>query len=214
MEPETSAAAAEAAADEHEQVVEETKTSEASLPSADDVATNTADDTTTDITTTPAAEPLPLDWTQLGVKADEAMPLRFPHDVAEILPTDLDICIVGTAGQKITQIPKDFSSQQKQSDNTVNPDLETLVLRSHLITKMQGLEGFTKLELLELYDNQVQALESLEGPGPNLRVLDMSYNSIKDMTPVSLCVNLKELCKLNDMDCIVVGCHFTACYCS
>lgn len=130
----------------------------------------------------------PLEWTQLGVKADDAMPLRYPHDVAELLPTDLDICVVGTAGQKITQIPPDFWK-------LCNPNLETLVLRSHLISKMQGIEGFTKLELLELYDNQVQALECLEVPGPKLRILDMSYNSIRDMSPVGLCGNLQELCK-------------------
>ena len=133
-------------------------------------------------------EELPLDWTKIGVKADDAMPLRFPHDVAEILPEDDDICIVGTAGQKITQIPKDFSK-------LCNPNLQSLVLRSHLIHKMQGLDDFRCLDVLELYDNQVEALESLEGPGPCLRVLDMSYNSIRDMAPVSLCPNLQELCK-------------------
>ena len=133
---------------------------------------------------------LPLDWTKLGVKADDAMPLRFPHDVADILPTDVDICIVGTAGQKITQIPKDFSQH-------CNKELETLVLRSHLISKMQGLEQFTKLQVLELYDNQVQSFgPSLEGPfAAQLLVLDMSYNSIRDMAPVSHCTNLKELCE-------------------
>ena len=138
------------------------------------------------------ATEFPLDWTQLGVKADDALPLRYPHDVAEILPTDVDICIVGTAGQKITQIPPDFGRQCGNAGI-----LETLILRSHMISKMQGLEEFTKLELLEFYDNQVQALECLEGPGPNLRVLDMSYNSIRDMAPVSLCANLQELCKSN-----------------
>ncbi len=133
-------------------------------------------------------EGLPLDWTNIGVKADDAVPLRFPHDVAEISPDDTDICIVGTAGQKITQIPKDFSK-------LCHPKMQSLVLRSHLIQKMQGLDQFTNLEVLELYDNQLQALDSLEGPGPNLRVLDMSYNSIRDMAPVSLCPNLQELCK-------------------
>lgn len=132
---------------------------------------------------------LPLDWTQLGVKADEAMPLRYPHDVSEwSLEEDLDICIVGTAGQKITQLPKDFYTQ-------CHPKLETLVIRSHLISKLQGLQGLTNLDTLEFYDNQIQALDCLEGPGPKLRVLDMSYNSIRDMTPVSLCLNLQELCK-------------------
>jgi Leucine-rich repeat (LRR) protein len=60
---------------------------------------------------------------------------------------------------------------------------------------MQGLQNFTKLDLLELYDNMLEALECLEGPGPSLRVLDMSYNEIRDMAPVALCANLQELCK-------------------
>jgi Leucine-rich repeat (LRR) protein len=133
------------------------------------------------------ASDLPLDWTHLGVKADDAMPLRFPHDVAEWSMDDLDICIVGTAGQKITQLPKDFYTQ-------CNPQLETLVIRSHMISVMQGLEGLKQLDTLELYDNQVQALDCLEGPGQSLRILDMSYNAIRDMAPVRLCSNLQELC--------------------
>ena len=32
-------------------------------------------------------------------------------------------------------------------------------------------------------------------PGTNLRVLDISYNVIRDMGPVSLCPNLQELCE-------------------
>lgn len=136
-----------------------------------------------------ASEALPLDWTQMGATEDDALPIRYPHDVDEALnETDEDICIVGTAGEKITVLGNTFSSK-------CNPNLESLVLRSHLIKKMQGLEKFTKLNLLELYDNMVEALECLEGPGPSLRVLDMSYNSIRDMSPVKLCPNLQELCK-------------------
>ena len=131
---------------------------------------------------------LPLDWTQLGVPADEAMPLRYPHDVTEIDNDETDIYVVGTAGQKITVIGNDFSTK-------CNPKLEQLILRSHLIRKMEGLERFTSLKLLEFYDNQIEALASLEGPGPTLTTLDMSYNVIKDMSPVSLCPNLTELCK-------------------
>lgn len=62
------------------------------------------------------------------------------------------------------------------------------------------------LELLELYDNMVDELRELDGgekdgdgvglPGRNLRVLDISYNVIRDMGPVSLCPNLQELCEL------------------
>jgi Leucine-rich repeat (LRR) protein len=135
---------------------------------------------------------LPLDWTELGVGADEALPLRYPHDVAEIFVDDVDICVVGTAGQKITVMGRDFSSK-------CDPHLKTLVLRSHLIKTMQGLESFKELDLLELYDNMVQALECLEACGPTLRVLDMSYNVIRHMTPVAICENLQELCKKRDI---------------
>lgn len=132
---------------------------------------------------------LPLEWTQMGEGAtSEAMPIRYPEDVADIFPEELDICIVGTAGQKITVMSDDFYKK-------CNPNLESLVLRSHLIKYIKGIQGFGKLELLELYDNQLQELSCLEVPGPNLRVLDMSYNAIRDMSPVSVCVNLTELCK-------------------
>jgi hypothetical protein len=131
---------------------------------------------------------LPLDWTKLGHPAeDPPPPKRYPHDVMDLFPEDEEIVIVGTAGQKITNIGEDFSEKW-------NPQLSQLVLRSHLIKKMQGLENFKQLELLELYDNMVDSLDCLEGPGPSLRTLDMSYNVIRDMEPVALCPNLKELC--------------------
>jgi Leucine-rich repeat (LRR) protein len=131
---------------------------------------------------------LPLEWAQLGSTAQEAArPIRYITDVAEISPQDLEICIVGTAGQKITHMGKDFSKH-------VSPQLTQLILRSHLIKVMEGLQGLEQLELLELYDNQVEALACLESCGPNLRVLDMSYNVIRDMQPVHLCQNLQELC--------------------
>lgn len=132
--------------------------------------------------------PLPVDWTQLGVETT-APPVRYPSDVADIDADDDELVIVGTAGQKITVLGDAFSS-------LLNPALSSLVLRSHLIRKMQGLQGLTKLQVLELYDNQVDALECLEDCGPSLRVLDMSYNVIRDMSPVQLCPNLKELCTL------------------
>ena len=137
-------------------------------------------------------EALPLDWTRLGNPEGAPQPIRYPADVAEILPEETDVCIVGTAGQKITCIGKEFS-------RTINASMESLILRSHLIKKLEGLQCFTNLQLLELYDNQVDALTGLdEGPngcpGSTLRVLDMSYNSIRDMQPVSFCPNLQELC--------------------
>ena len=140
-------------------------------------------------------EGLPLDWTQLGVDADDAMPLRYPHDVVagdELrLPEkyDDDICIVGTAGQKITVIGNDFSRRCEFDPLR----LKKLTFRSHLIQTMEGLDGFTNLESLELYDNMVQKFSGLEAFKDTLRILDISYNVIRDLSPVSICENLTEL---------------------
>jgi Leucine-rich repeat (LRR) protein len=135
---------------------------------------------------------LPLDWTQLGDK-DKAPKIRYPSDVTEIDPSEEELIVVGTAGQKITNMGPDLYKE-------LNPELKQLVLRSHVIRKMEGIQGLASLELLELYDNQVDALQCLDegndgAPGPTLRVLDMSYNVIRDMQPVQLCPNLQELCK-------------------
>ena len=148
---------------------------------------------------------LPLDWTQLGVNTTSGddnnnsgdhppIVLRFPSDVVDIPMEETELCIVGTAGQKITVIGNDFS-------RTVNTEMTSLILRSHIIRKMEGLQYFTKLDLLELYDNQIDTLGNLNdgvngSPGATtLRVLDMSYNSIRDMQPVQFCPHLQELCK-------------------
>lgn len=148
--------------------------------------------------------PLPLDWTRVqphhSKQADgdedddhEHDVIRYPWDVAEIPDDEDEVIVVGTAGQKITRMGLDLGKR-------CSPGLKKLVLRSHLIRTMEGLSEFKQLELLELYDNMVDKLESLDegencAPGPTLRVLDMSYNVIRDMAPVMLCPNLRELCK-------------------
>lgn len=56
-----------------------------------------------------------------------------------------------------------------------------------------------KLEVLELYDNQITELRELDGGVgggvgvTNLKVLDISYNVIRDMGPLTYCPNLQEL---------------------
>jgi len=136
---------------------------------------------------------MPLGWTQLGTTDGNDAPLiRYPSDVADLDPSETEVCVVGTAGQKITHLGKDLSRR------VLNPQLKSLIFRSHLIRTMEGLDHFECLELLELYDNQVTALEGLDSgkdglPGKTLRVLDMSYNVIRDMDPVALCPNLQEL---------------------
>jgi hypothetical protein len=155
--------------------------------------------------------PLPLEWTQLACP-DAAAPspvdtIRYPWDVMDLPASDANMdCleIVGTSGQKVTRMGSDLSKRY--------PNLESLVLRSHLIRTMDGLANFKKLEVLELYDNMIDELKDLnnesdEGtdangdgvaggiPGKLLRVLDISYNVIRDMRLIEFCPNLQELCK-------------------
>ena len=154
---------------------------------------------------------LPLGWTQMGPEAVEPSPadrVRYPWDVVEedgggnnahlaFPPPGGELIVVGTAGQKITRM----GGQQLVA--RCGADLTRLVLRSHLLRRMDGMGGFDRLELLELYDNQIEALEGLDDgdggkPGVTLRVLDMSYNVIRDMGPVRLCPNLEELYLANN----------------
>lgn len=137
---------------------------------------------------------LPLEWTQLGKSKDEKEPpIRYLEDVTDVNPEEEELILVGTAGMKITNMGPNFST-------LLNPNLKQLVLRSHMIHKMEGLQGLKHLELLELYDNQIEVLASLDegedgAPGSTIQVLDMSYNVIRDMTPVQVCPNLVDLCK-------------------
>ena len=166
--------------------------------------------------------PLPLDWTRLNECNDSNAPptnsvIRYPWDVAEIDIDDTYLTLVGTAGQKITRMGSNLHEH-------VSPNLTHLVLRSHLIRTMEGIRNLEHLELLELYDNMIDELRELdvvrrgsdeaivveedvgEGekrinesiellPRTELRVLDISYNVIRDMGPIALCPNLQELCK-------------------
>jgi len=73
----------------------------------------------------------------------------------EIDPTDTQLTVVGTAGQKITRMGRNLNEH-------VAPNLTHLVLRSHLIRTMEGIAGMKQLELLELYDNMVDELRELD----------------------------------------------------
>lgn len=105
-----------------------------------------------------------------------------PHDVAAIAEDDEVIYIVGTRGQKVTQI-RGLEGMKRLRD---------LVLRSCLIRDMQGVEVLSSLHKLELYDNAIESLCGLTTLS-NLRVLDMSYNSVRDMSPVAACPLLEEI---------------------
>ena len=142
---------------------------------------------------------LPMDWTQMGGGSEQEKiqeRIRSPSDVMDISndPSETYLEAIGTAGLKITNMGKDLYK-------FVSPNLTHLIFRSHLIRKIEGLKGLVNIELLELYDNQIEYLEGLdaddEGPGANLKIFDMSYNMIREMKPVQNCPHLMELCKSN-----------------
>eukprot|EP00518_Triparma_eleuthera_P022598 CAMPEP_0197565836 /NCGR_PEP_ID=MMETSP1320-20131121/32842_1 /TAXON_ID=91990 /ORGANISM="Bolidomonas sp., Strain RCC2347" /LENGTH=428 /DNA_ID=CAMNT_0043127857 /DNA_START=74 /DNA_END=1356 /DNA_ORIENTATION=+ len=134
----------------------------------------------------PDGSSLPLDWTNMGVGADDdCHPLRLPIDVVDqdaFDPEDDHLAIIGTSGHKVTKI-----------GGLEDLKLRVVCLRSHLIEAMEGLGCFSEtLEQLELYDNQISALEQLDKM-PKLTSLDMSFNVIRSMAPVAHCVHLTEL---------------------
>jgi len=160
------------------------------------------------ITVTPPE--MPIEWTKLGEgTSSNSRPIRYPSDVMEIStdPEETYLEIIGTAGQKVTNMGKDL-------DRLCSPNITHLILRSHLITKMEGFSAFQKLELLELYDNAIEVLDGLDAGnnvradsgggeevccvGETLKTLDMSYNVIRDMDPVKFCPNLVELYLANN----------------
>ena len=164
---------------------------------------NETDGTTTTTSDPPRqAQVLPIDWTQLSSSdaANGSTPaadrIRFVLDVMDEqeLKESTEIIAVGTQGHKITHMEENLHA-------LLNPNIEQLILRSHLIRKMNGLKStqqqnvLQSLKLLELYDNQIEYLEGLEGL-VNLQTLDMSYNVIRDMEPVKTCSHLQELCTL------------------
>jgi len=54
------------------------------------------------------------------------------------------------------------------------------------------VENLFTLKKLELYDNHIQKISHLENL-TNLTILDLSFNSIRDISPVSACPLLQEL---------------------
>ncbi len=105
-----------------------------------------------------------------------------PADVTDISDEDTYIQVIGTQQGKVTEI--------KGLEGCKN--LDTLILRSCLVRNMSGIETLSKLEKLELYDNQLTHISFVENL-PVLKILDISFNSIRDMSPVSCLTTLEEL---------------------
>ena len=106
--------------------------------------------------------------------------------IGEIPPGEESIFVIGTQGAKVTVI---------RGLEPWSATLKSLVLRSNLISSLSGVETLTNLEKLELYDNCVEELQSieLEPLGAKLLILDLSFNSIRSMAAVSCCPMLHEL---------------------
>lgn len=142
-------------------------------------------------------EDLPLDWTRLSTAIDcwsspppppsssttskrthAPPPKRYPQDV---VPSDTFsstqttyIEIVGTAGQKITEIGSTFHTLVNAKETS------HLILRSHLIQSMKGIQYFPNLYLLELYDNHIEVLEELGPPDEEDETLKIQQNKKDD----------------------------------
>merc|ERR1712151_11396 len=147
---------------------------------------------------------LPTDWTNINQTAGPACRIVFPWDIIDETPytasnNDDDdpsnaevISIIGTTGQKITKMGNDLSKYYSSTK------LKTLVFRSHIIRKIEGLANLQCLEVLELYDNAIDSLDGLNDddggvPCKALHILDMTWDVIRDMGPVQFCPNLVEL---------------------
>lgn len=111
------------------------------------------------------------------------LPVVLPRDVEGYYEDSEEVYAVGTNGRKCTLVA---------GLDHLGSSLKELVLRSHVITRMEGIGSLVNLTKLEFYDNQIEALEQLESL-PQLTILDMSYNSIRSMAPVANCVKLQEI---------------------
>lgn len=61
------------------------------------------------------------------------------------------------------------------------------------MSQIEGLEENIQLEKLELYDNHIENITGISHLR-NLRILDLSFNAIREMIPlVDICPMLEEL---------------------
>lgn len=128
-----------------------------------------------------------------------------PKDITDIADEDDIVYIIGTKDGKVTKIAG-LEKLTKLKVRIFQPSptfslvltslsytLQILVLRSCLVSKIEGLETNILLEKLELYDNTIEDIPSLHFLS-NLRILDLSFNSIRTMEAIQYCSpHLEEL---------------------
>ena len=71
-------------------------------------------------------------------------------------------------------------------------NIKGLTIMNSGITKIEGLENKTNLEVLKLSDNQISKIEGLE-KCKNLKYLELVNNQITDITPLAVNDRLKEI---------------------
>ena len=149
--------------------------------------------------------------------------IRYPWDVADIDIADTNLTLVGTSGQKITRMGSNL--HEHVSPNLTHLVLRSHLIRTmeglRTMEHLELLELYDNMidELRELdvvhrgHEIAAEAVGEdvqedgnspkssskdkieLALPRTKLRVLDISYNVIRDMGPIALCPNLQELCK-------------------
>ena len=94
------------------------------------------------------------------------------------------ISYVGTSGLKVTIL---------EGLDTHKGRLTKLSLRSNLVAECKEVAAHgASLKHLELYDNRLRSLRGIEHC-PFLEVIDVSYNGSRDLAPVAVCFQLREL---------------------
>ena len=119
--------------------------------------------------------------------ADEKGPAERLVTIFEATTVEKDasvISYVGTSGLKVTIL---------EGLDTHKGRLTKLSLRSNLVAECKEVAAHgASLKHLELYDNRLRSLRGIEHC-PFLEIIDVSYNGSRDLAPVAVCFQLREL---------------------
>ncbi len=76
----------------------------------------------------------------------------------------------------------------------VIPRIQNLNLRNNMIEKIDGLETFEQLKVLNLFKNEINDISGINWEGfAKLRALSLGYNQISDIDPLEVIDTLEEL---------------------
>lgn len=129
--------------------------------------------------------------------------IKIPSDVIDIKLGDESLYVIGTREGKVTKIDGLEILRESLSVSVILYQYlstrlsltcikQVLVLRSCLVSTIENVASLVLLTKLELYDNQIEAITGIETL-VNLKILDLSFNVIRELGPVSQCPLLEEL---------------------